>query len=91
MNDIETENNLYEIKLVGERNFKIEVNLNLIQKNIIKIKNNTKLKEDSKLSENENTLYGIFVKNLKEKLTSGRIDEETYEKVLETGRDVMQK
>ena len=82
LNDIKNENNFYEIYLVGYRNFEININLKLIQKNIIKIKDKTKLKID--LKEN-NTLTGTFIKLLNEKLKAGEITEEKYEKILELG------
>ena len=41
LNLINTENNLYKINLIGERNFLINLDIKLIKKNIIKIKNNT--------------------------------------------------
>ena len=43
LNALDTKNNLYKINLIGERNFNININLKIIQKNIIKIKNNTTL------------------------------------------------
>lgn len=91
INSINTENNLYEIYLIGKRNFKIEINLNLLQKNIIKIKNNTELEIKNKLSENENTLHGIFVKNLKQKLNNKEINENQFERILELENEIIQK
>ena len=41
INEINTENNLYKIILNGYRNFPININIKLLNKNIIKIKNNT--------------------------------------------------
>ncbi len=81
INQIDTENNLYKINLIGERNFNININLKLIQKNIIKIKNNTKLKIEIK--ENNNTLKGICIKNLNNKLKNNEINKKEYEKILE--------
>ena len=49
LNEIETRNDLYEIILIGERSFKIEIDLNLVQKSIIKIKDETKLKEEENI------------------------------------------
>ena len=82
LNLINTENNLYEINLIGERNFTINLNLKLIQKNIIKIKNNTNLKIEIK--ENNNTLKGISIKNLNEKLKNNEINENEYNQIMET-------
>jgi len=61
------ENCYYKIILIGEKN--IEINLNnikkfLLNKNIIKLKINTKLKYDLEKLSNENSLKGIFVKEL---------------------------
>lgn len=91
INLINTDNNLYEINLIGKRNFKININLNLIQKNIIKIKNNTKIENKNNLSENENTLHGIFIKNLKNKLEKNEIDENTFEKIIEIEQEIIKK
>lgn len=89
LNEIETRNNLYEIILIGERSFKIKIDLNLVQKSIIKIKDETKLKEEENI--NENSLYGIFVKNLKRKLENEEIDEKQYEQIIELEKQIMNK
>lgn len=89
LNAIETRNDLYEIILIGERSFKIEIDLNLVQKSIIKIKDETKLKEEENI--NENSLYGIFVKNLKRKLENEEIDEKQYEQIIELEKQIMNK
>ncbi len=81
LNSIKTENNLYEINLIGQRNFIINLNLKLIQKNIIKIKNNTNLKIEIK--ENNNTLKGISIKKLNEKLKNNEINKKEYDEILE--------
>jgi len=67
INDLELKENYYKIILIGEKN--IEINLNnikkyLINKNIIKLKNNTKIKYNLEKISNENNLKGIFVKEL---------------------------
>ncbi len=86
----EAEDILYEIKLTGERKFKIEIDLKLIPKNIIKVKDETKvpIQEDEI---NENSLYGIFVKNLKEKLEQNEITKKEYDDILELERTIMNK
>ena len=89
INDINTQNNLYRITLVGTRNFEINIDMKLIQSNVIKIKNETKLKID--VQENNTTLKGIFVKNLNEKLANGVISQEEYDEVLELGIKVLEK
>ena len=86
----ESENILYEIKLIGERKFKLEINLKLMPKNIIKIKDETKIPtEDNEI--NENSLYGIFVKNLREKLEQNEITSKEYDEILELERTIMNK
>jgi len=68
INNLKIDKNCYyKIILVGEKN--IDINLNnikkyLINKNIIKLKNNTKIKYDLEKLSNENNLKGIFVKEL---------------------------
>ena len=63
INNIKNENKLYKIILIGYRNFPINIDIKLINKNIIKVKDNTKIKIDFK--ENNNTLKGLFIKKLK--------------------------
>ena len=48
INSINEENKLFKIILVGYRNFPININIKLINKNIIKIKNNKKIKIELK-------------------------------------------
>lgn len=89
INQINTDNNLYKIILKGYRNFPININIKLINKNIIKIKNNTKLKIE--INENNSTLKGIFLKKLNQKKNNNEIDEKTYENILELGQQVLEK
>ena len=89
INEINTENNLYKIILNGYRNFPININIKLLNKNIIKIKNNTKLKIE--INENNFTLKGIFFKKLNEKKNNNEIDQKTYENILELGQQVLEK
>ncbi len=81
LNLIDTGNNLYEINLIGYRNFIINIDLKLIQKNIIKIKDYTELKIEIK--ENNNTLKGISIKKLNEKLKNNEINKKEYDEILE--------
>ena len=90
INEIDTEKNLYEVNLVGTRNFEISINIKLIQQNVIKIKNSTKI-EITNMNENEKTLSGFFAKNLKEKLENNEITEEEYEEALELGKRAFEK
>ena len=88
-NEINNDNNLYKIILIGYRNFPINIDIKLLKNNIIKIKNNTKIKKEIK--ENNYSLKGIFIKNLNEKKENKEIDEEKYEKILELGIQVLEK
>ena len=88
-NEINNDNNLYKINLIGYRNFPININIKLLKNNIIKIKNNTKIKIEIK--ENNYTLKGIFIKKLNEKKNNGEINENIYEKILELGMQVLEK
>ena len=83
LNKIDTKNDFFEIYLVGYRDFEISINMRLIQKNIIKVKDKSKFKVD--LTENDTTIRGIFIKLLNEKLKSGEITEERFQRILELG------
>ena len=89
INNIEENNKLYKIILTGNRNFPININIKLLKNNIIKIKNNTKIKIE--IRENNYSLKGIFIKKLNEKKENKEINEETYEKILELGMQVLEK
>ena len=89
INNINEENKLYKIILIGYRNFPINIDIKLINKNIIKIKDNTKLKIDFK--ENNNTLKGLFIKKINERKNSNLIDEKTYEDILEIAEQALGK
>ena len=91
LNEIETENNLYEINLTGNRMFDISINLKTIQSNIIKIKDSTKIENYTNLNENDKTLSGFFVKNLNEKLKNNEITEKEYEEIMTLGKSVLTK
>lgn len=89
INNIETEKNFYEINLVGYRNFEIDINLKLLNKNIIKLKNNTKIKIDMK--QNNYTIKGIFLKKLNENLQKNLITKEEYDDIFELGINSLEK
>lgn len=91
LNEIETENNLYEINLTGNRMFDISINLKTIQSNIIKIKDSTKIENNTNLNENDKTLSGFFAKNLNEKLKNKEITEKEYEEIMALGKSVLTK
>ena len=89
INNINEENKLYKIILIGYRNFPINIDIKLINKIIIKIKDNTKLKIDFK--ENNNTLKGLFIKKLNERKNNNLIDEKTFENILEIAEQALGK
>ena len=80
----------YKIVLIGNKNIEIDTN-DLVKyienKNIIKLKDKTKIKYDLEKIANEQTLRGIFVKELLE-----QINEDNKEKILDSiyiGLDIM--
>lgn len=84
------ENYYYKIILTGKRNFEIEplqIIKYITQQNIIKIKDNTTLKQDLEKLANENSLRGIFVKNLLAKQTEE--NKEKIQKAIEIGLEAM--
>ena len=93
-------NNLYiKIILTGNRNFEINTYeiLRLIQNpNIIKIKDSSKIQIDISKYSNENTLKGIFVKNILDDLNNPvllenkNIDKNLLEKALEIGLSALE-
>ena len=89
INNFNGKNQFFEITLIGHRNFPININIRLINKNVLKIKNKTKVKID--LKENNTTLKGIFFKRLNERKNQGLIDEEIYENVLEIVEQALEK
>lgn len=93
LNEIKIEkNNLYKIKLIGNRNFKIDLNnINklILNENIIKIKNNSKINCNLELISKENNLKGIFVKKMLEKIKENPEKKEEIEQAIEIGIDIM--
>lgn len=86
------EKNMYKLILVGKRNF--EININEIQKsilleNVIKIKDRTKLSYNLDELSKEQSLKGIFVKIMLEKLNSGNFKPEEVEKAIEIVLEVL--
>ena len=84
------ENKLYEIILIGKRNF--EININEIYKyyldeKIIKIKNNTKINYNIEKIIQENNLKGLFVKELLN--NKNNYNEKIIEKALEIGLEIL--
>lgn len=95
INSIENNNKLIKINLIGKRNF--EININNLYKlifnnNIIKIKNNTEINYNLEKISNENTLKGLFVKEMLEKINNPELNEEEkniIEKSIEIGLDAL--
>lgn len=88
------ENSYYKIELTGRR--KLEINIAILtklveNKNILKIKDITKLGYEISKIANENTLKGLFAKEIISKMEEGLIDKETLEKVFEIGYEVLEK
>lgn len=91
INELEIEENNYvEIILKGNRNFEInkyDLIKYILNNNIIKIKNNTKIAYDLEKLENENTLKGLFIKEMNKKIKNAETEEEKeiIEKSIEIG------
>lgn len=85
MNDLTISNQEYvKIILVGYRNFEInkyELLKYMQQERIIKIKNHTKIAYDLKKIANENTLKGLFAKEMLEKLNKLDMTQEEKDKI----------
>ena len=84
------ENNYVEIILIGNRNFEInkyDLIRYILNNNIIKIKDNTKIAYNLEKLENENTLKGLFIKEMNKKLKNAETEEEKeiIEKSIEIG------
>jgi len=72
-------NNLIEIYLIGKRNFEIDIydlKKLITNEKIIKIKNKTKINYNLEKISEENTLRGIFVKKMLEKINLAENEEE---------------
>ena len=81
-----------KIILVGNKNFDINVRkiLSLISnENVIKIKDKTKINIDIEKLINENSLKGLFIREVIEKYNNNEIDEEDVEKIIQIGIDAM--
>lgn len=91
INELEIEENNYvEIILIGNRNFEInkyDLIKYILNNKIIKIKDNTKIAYNLEKLENENTLKGLFIKEMNKKLKNAETEEEKeiIEKSIEIG------
>ena len=82
------ENKLYEIILIGNRNFEMnnrEIFKLINKENILKIKDNTDIKYNLDEIKNEKTLRGLFVKELLKKKEENIYSQEEINKALEIG------
>ncbi len=91
LNEIQTETNkYYKITLKGNRSFEIniyEILKHIQNKQILKIKDKTNLKINVYELAKQNSLKGIFVKNMLEKINED--NEEQILKAIEIGLDAM--
>lgn len=88
------ENKYYKISLVGRRNFEIDLyklNKLVINSNIIKIKDYTKMNYDLEKIAKENTLKGLFVKEILQKIEENPEDAEMLQNALEIGFEILDK
>ena len=94
LNNIQIEKNkLYKIILTGKRNFEINIyDLYKYELNerIIKIKDKTKPNYDIKKISKENTLKGLFAREILEEINNKNYDEQTIEKALEIGMEILE-
>ena len=86
-------NNLYEIILIGKRNF--EINLNDIYKyqldeKIIKIKNKTTINYDIEKISKENNLRGLFAKEILKELENDPYNKNIINRALEIGMEILE-
>ncbi len=85
----------YKINLIGKRNFEInllEINKLIQNNNILKIKDNSKIKYDLEKLKNENSLRGIYINLLLNKINELNNEEEKnkYLKAIEIGLDSLE-
>ena len=87
------ENKFYKIILNGKRNFEINI-YNLykydLNERIIKIKNKTKPNYNLEEIANENTLRGLFAKEILQEINNNNYDEEIIENALELGMEILE-
>lgn len=87
-------NKFYEIYLTGNRNYEIDLyNLKKIVQldNVIKIKDNTKIAYNLEEIAQNNTLKGLFVREILNRLNDENYDKEIVEKALEVGLEILEK
>ncbi len=94
INNIEfSESIYYKISLIGRRNFDIDLyklNKFIVNKNIIKTKDYTKINYDLEKISRENTLKGLFVKEILQKMAENPEDEEILQNALDIGFEILE-
>lgn len=96
INQLEIQKNEYiKIILIGKRNFEInkyDLLKYMENERIIKIKDQTKIAYDLKKMANENTLKGLFAKEMLEKLNQSETieEKEIIEKAIEIGLEALE-
>ena len=95
INNIEfSESIYYKIALIGRRNFEIDLyklNKLLVNANIIKVKDYTKMNYDLEKISKENTLKGLFVKEILHKMEENPEDEDVLQNALDIGFEILDK
>ena len=79
------ENKFYEINLIGEKNIDVNINFKLINKSIIKIKDNSKINIKNI---NENSINGIYFKLLNNKFDLNEINYDEYQQAYQIGLEL---
>lgn len=88
------ENDYYEIYLMGKRKFEIDkydLKKMITNQRIIKLKNLTKRDYDIQKIVDENTLKGLFVKEILDRMENYDSDKELLENALEIGLEILDK
>ena len=85
INENDSDNKFYEINLIGEKNVDTNISMKLINKSIIKIKDNSSIivKESS-----DNSMNGIYFKLLKNKYELNEISEDEYREAYQVGLEL---
>lgn len=95
INNIDYDENVYyKISLIGRRNFEINIfklRKLLVNGNIIKVKDYSKLNYDLERISKENTLKGLFVKEILQKMKDNPQDEDVLQSALDIGFDILDK
>ena len=85
INENNLDNKFYEINLIGEKNIDTNINMKLVNKSIIKIKDKSKI---SLKNVNDNSMNGIYFKILKNKYDLNEITEDEYQEAYQIGLEL---